>query len=361
MTGSVNTKRTLALFTVVATVVASIGLGLRVAQADTAAIGCPGSGGVGTPTVTQATQVQQITGALSNPYHMNGADLGVAWASGNAVLHVFGDNGSSVQPQFSGPILSGYQPNAIGFDSSSSISAGIRWTGITRPILPLFTSSEDGVVPTGGVHVNGKDYLKYVVFAHNHTSQAQTTANGIAESDDGGHTWHRVYSAIWPQNSSDTDNFQQQALVAGPDGYVYAFSTQSDRLGNVYLMRVPNASILYKSAYQYWTGSSWSSSQGAATPLVAGPAGEMSAAYISGKWIMMYNNDHDTDQGATVLRYASSPTGPWSAPQTVLPDSVRTIYAPMIDPRSTGTDLYFYGSDWSTYQTYLFHSTMSLP
>lgn len=322
--------------------------------------------------VSQATQVQQITGPLSSQWHLSGADLGVAWFDGISVFHVFGDNYSSVVPSFDGPTGSGWQPNALGWDTGSDISHGISYTGFAdgtnkltgsrKAILPLFSGSEDGLVPTGGIHVNGKDYVKYVVFAKDHTDQTQTTANGIAESDDGGITWHRVYTAVWQQNAGLTDNFQQQAMAEGPDGYVYVFSTQSGRLSNVDLMRVPNASILNKSAYQYWTGSAWSSTQSAARPIFTGPAGEMSAQYLpsAGKWVAMYNNDANNPNGATLLRYASSPTGPWSAPQTVLPDSARTVYAPMIDPRSTGTTLYFYGSDWGTYQTYLFKSTLNL-
>lgn len=353
-------KRTLTALLAAAGIVAGAGA----AHASTTACTGPGSGGSG-PTVSLATQVQQITGPLSAQFGMDGADLGVAWSDGVSVMHVFGDNGNGVQPSFSGPNLNDWQPNAIGFDRSGDISQGIMygWPGILRPILPLFPNSEDGLVPTGGIHVNGKDYIKYVVFAPGHTSQAQTTASGIAESDDGGLTWHRVYSAVWLNNSSYTENFQQQALVAGPDGYVYVFSTQSDRLGNVYLMRVPNASITQKSAYRYWTGSAWSTSESASKPLVPGPAGEMSAAYLPsiGKYVMMYNTDHDTTSGGVVLRYGAIPTGPWSAPISALPDGVRATYAPEIDPRSTGTDLYWYGSDWSTYQTYLFHSAISLP
>jgi D-arabinan endo alpha-(1,5)-arabinofuranosidase len=323
---------------------------------------CPGPPPTG-PAVSQATLIQQVTGSLSSP--MSGADLGVAWSDGVSVMHVFGDNGTSVKPQFSGPILTNWTPNAIGLDRSGDLSKGITYgtPGIVRPILPLFSASEDGLVPTGGIHVNGKDYVKYVVFVKGHNDQTQTRANGIAESTDGGLTWHRVYSAIWQQNAGLTDNFQQQAMAEGPDGYVYVFSTESGRLSNVDLMRVPNASILDKTAYRYWTGTAWSATQSSAKPIFTGPAGEMSAQYLPsvGRWVAMYNNDSGNPSGATLLRYASSPTGPWSAPQVALPDSVRTVYAPMIDPRSTGSDLYFYGSDWSTYQTYLFTAKLNLP
>lgn len=325
------------------------------------------------PVVTQATQVQQITGPLSAQWDMDGADLGVAWSDGTSVFHAFGDNYTSVIPGNDGPTGTDWQPNALGWDTTTDLTKGIQYTGFAdgtpdssgnrRAILPAFLASEDGVVPSGGIHVNGKDYLKYIVFPLGHTGQEQTRANGTAESDDNGITWHRVYTAVWKNNPSYTEKFQQQALAEGPDGYVYVYSTPSERHGDVYLMRVPDASITTKAAYQYWTGTDWSSTESSATAIFAGPAGEMSAQYLPtvDRWVAMYNDDDDTSNGSTVLRYATSPVGPWSSPQTVLPDSVRTIYAPMIDPRSTGTDLYFYGSDWSTYQTYLFHSTIDIP
>jgi hypothetical protein len=75
-----------------------------------------------------------------------------------------------------------------------------------------------------------------------------------------------------------------------------------------------------------------------------------------GLWLMMYNNGA---KGATVLRCATSPTGPWSDEQTVLPDSRQTIYAPFMHPRTDATDLWFVGSDWSTYQVYLFHADLN--
>lgn len=334
---------------------------------------CGGGGGGTGPVVTQATQVQQITGPLSARWGIDGADLGVAWSDGVSVFHVFGDNYSSAVPGFGGPTGTDWQPNALGWDTTGDLCTEFQYTGFAdgtdtpsgnrQAILPAISSSEDGIVPSGGIHVNGKDYLKYIIFPLGHTGQEQTRANGIAESDDGGITWHRVDTAVWMNDSSYTEKFQQQALAEGPDGHVYVYSTPSERHGDVYLMQVPDAAILDKEAYRYWTGTGWSSTESSAEAVFAGPAGEMSALYLPSvnRWVAMYNDDNDTSNGSTVLRYSTCPTGPWSSPQTVLPDSVRTIYAPMIDPRSTGTDLYFYGSDWNTYQTYLFHSTINLP
>jgi hypothetical protein len=122
-------------------------------------------------------------------------------------------------------------------------------------------------------------------------------------------------------------------------------------------MRVPGSQILTKDLYEYWTGSAWRSDQSQAQPIVKGPAGEMSAMFDQrlGLWLMMY---HNGAKGATMLRCATDPTGPWSDERTVLPDSQQTIYAPFMHPWTNGTDLWFVGSDWSAYQVYLFHADL---
>jgi hypothetical protein len=214
------------------------------------------------------------------------------------------------------------------------------------------------LVPTGGIHVNGNDYVSFMIFPKGHSDFTQTRANGIAMSSDGGNTWHRVDSATWANNSTWSDNFQQHTFATSGDGEVYVYTTRSGRQGDIYLMRVPDSRILDKGMYEYWTGSAWTFDQSRAQPVVKGPAGEMSAMYDQqlGLWLMMY---HNGARGATVLRCATDPTGPWSDEQAVLPDAQQTIYAPFMHPRTNDTDLWFVGSDWSTYQVYLFHADLT--
>lgn len=321
-------------------------------------------GGQATLSVSQATRVQQVTGSNTLNVGMGGADLGVMWSDGIQVMHAFGDNFGTVKPDFGGPTGTDWKANALGFSSNRDLRNGIAFngfydlgTGDRQAFVPLFSDSEDGLVPTGGIHVNGNDYVSYMIFPKGHTDFTQTRANGIAMSSDGGNSWHRVGSAVWANNSDWSDNFQQHAFATSGDGEVYVYTTRSGRQGDVYLMRVAGARILDKGLYEYWTGSAWSFDQSQARPVAKGPAGEMSAMYDQQLclWLMLY---HDGAKGVTALRCATEPTGPWSDERTVLPDSQQTIYAPFMHPWTNGADLWFVGSDWSTYQVYLFHSDL---
>lgn len=326
--------------------------------------------------------IQQVTGpnpghaVQGNPlyttntyqYGMGAADLGCMWSGANGTtFHVFGDNYKTCTPAFAGPSGTDWQPNAIGRSSNVDLINGIRFDGFNvgsngdrKPPLPLFTSTEDGLVPTGGVHANGIDYMAYVVFSKNHTSQTQTNAGGTAQSTDGGKTWTRNYGCYWNQNAGLTDPFQQSAFAYDGGAWVYRFTTQSARAGDIHLLRTPPTAVADKTQYQYWTGSAWVSDLTQVGVLIPGPAGEMSARYddLLNVWYIMY---HDDSAGTTVFQYATTPTGPWSDKLPIFPDSGRTpdgVYAPMIHPGSSGTDLYFCASDWNTYQTYLFYANL---
>lgn len=326
----------------------------------------------------QAILVAQITGNGSGQtghWQMGGADLGVMWLNPdtNVTFHAFGDNFKTVQEPspFSGPVGSDWKPNALGRSTFVDFRGGVTWNnfnvdsnGDRTPILPLL-SGEDGCVPTGGIHVNGTDYLSYVVYSAGHTDQSQTNAGGTAQSTDGGKSWQRNFNCFWNQNAQLTDPFQQSAFaydwVHGGQ-YVYRFTTQSSRAGDIHLLRCPTTGVANKSTYQYWTGSAWVSDETKVGILIPGPAGEMSARYddLLNVWYVMY---HDDNAGYTVFQYAPSPTGPWSAKLNIFPDTARQpygIYAPEIHPQSSGTSLFFCGSDWNTYETYLFYSKLDV-
>jgi D-arabinan endo alpha-(1,5)-arabinofuranosidase len=303
-------------------------------------------------------------GTNTAKYGVGAADLGCMWDNRDGTtFHVFGDNFKICTPAFDGPTGEDWQPNALGRSSNIDLINGIRFDdfnvgsdGDRIPIIPLF-DDEDGLVPTGGINVNGKDYLSYVVFAKDHTDQSQTSVGGTAMSKDSGRTWRRERGCSWKQNIALTDPFQQSTFASSGDGYVYRFTTESNRAGNIHLLRVPEAGIIEKARYQYWTGTAWVSDEKRVGVLIKGPVGEMSARYddLLEVFYIMY---HDDSQQTTVFQYAATPTGPWSAKLPIMPDSQFDIYAPMIHPRSSGTDLFFCGSMWDTYETCLFYAKL---
>jgi len=329
----------------------------------------------------QAVKVAQVTGPNTAKWKLGGGDLGCMWASRNGqIFHVFGDNFQTVQEPspFSGPVGTDYRPNCLGRSTYVDFRGGVTFTGFNvdsnsdrTAILPIQSGVEDGVVPTGGIWMptyppnpswapNGLDVLSYVSFALHHTDQNVTRLGGTAYSIDGGKTWFRS-NASWDNNAQYSDKFQQSTFGRVPgDPYIYRFMTESARSGNVHLARTQDP--ITKSTYQYWTGSTWSTNPADVGVLVQGPVGEMSVRYddLLNVWMMLY---HDDPGQNTVFRWAKTPTGPWSNKMTIWPDSAEQpdgVYAPMIHPLSSGTSLWFCGSDWNTYQTYLYYANLNV-
>jgi hypothetical protein len=176
-----------------------------------------------------------------------------------------------------------------------------------------------------------------------------TNYAAIAYSDDNGQTWVTAGGPRW-DNPGGTNNFQMAAFVRD-GGYVYMFGTPNGRLGAARLARVPEASVLTKSAYTYWTGSGWSASESAAVDVVSGPVAELSVqknAYTGG-WVMTYMQGSDI-----VLRSASGPTASWSVPQVIASSAdYPGLYGGFIHPWSSGPNLYFALSQWNPYNVYL--------
>ena len=137
---------------------------------------------------------------------------------------------------------------------------------------------------------------------------------------------------------------------------VFVFGIPAGRFGSVELARVAEDDILLGSAYEYWTGRSWTTSEGLATELVRGPVGELSVSWNGtlGRWLMMYLNP---THNAIVVRTAEQLTGPWSDESliTTARDHPQ-LYAPFIIPfESNDPDVFFTMSRWDSYNVFLMH------
>jgi hypothetical protein len=92
--------------------------------------------------------------------------------------------------------------------------------------------------------------------------------------------------------------------------------------------------------------------------VVWAPGSEMSVAWNDHlkKFVMLYTNTVNN----VVMRTADRPEGPWSQAKTIVNtvDVPGGIYAPYIHPWSTGADLYFTLSLWSTYSVMLMHTSL---
>lgn len=326
-----------------------------------------------------------------------GTDLGHMFTVDGRLAVVFGDTygGPSASGNFFAVPHQDWRSNVLGFiDPPSSPRDGLTLSDMVtdRPghaAEVLHSLKQDGVertvIPTYGISVGHRMLLHYMS-VRRFTSPGRWTLNdaGVAVSDDGGRTWSRPASAVWP---GDT-RFGQVAYVRpggpddprAPDGFsvpgepdlmrmypgpqspspwVYVYGIPGGRYGDVSLAVVRADEMLDRSAYRYWTGTGWSTSEQDAAPLVHGPVGELSVRWNSfyRRWLMMYLVN---PTGQIVIRTATSPTGPWGEPQVVTtthdhPES----YAPYLIPgRTDGPDIWFTMSQYTTYRVTAMHTEL---
>ncbi len=277
--------------------------------------------------------------------------------------------------------------------------------------LGLF-GSEVTIIPTAAISVpydntyGARQYVNFMsVRSWDFGGQWTTNYSAIAYSDDNGQNWtvapQTIRAASWLRSSRSfiygNQNFQQGAYVKPPAdsadaGYGYSFGTPSGRMGSAYVSRVKQDAILDLSQYEYWNGASWTANDpSAAVPIlppttqnqnaggflgqlglffgswvagvfgVGGPNGhvsEMSVQYNTylNKYVAMYSDG----TGTVVMRTADSPQGTWSA-ATPLVNSLQYpgLYAPMMDPWSTGQDIYWNMSLWGDYNVALMKTTLA--
>ena len=199
-----------------------------------------------------------------------------------------------------------------------------------------------------------------------------TNFSAIAVSPDNGESWG-VYPGLRPRGATGrhpggryvpgNENFQLGAfLKPGPgDPYLYSFGTPSGRGGSAYVARVLPRLVPDLSKYEYWNAdkNAWvPANPGAATPVIPGPVGEMSAQYNTylKQYLVLYSNGAND----VVARTAPAPQGPWSPEQLLVPSMQFPggIYAPFLHPWSTGKELYYNLSLWSAYNVMLMKTVL---
>ncbi len=328
-------------------------------------------------------KVSRVTGAtpageaLPNPnqthtnYKVYATDLGIMWDRGNGeIFALFGDTyGQGWGGNGAGPRNADWRSNVLARSSDSNLADGLTFStmimdvpGHAKELLASkkINNDEETVIPTAGVAVGTRHYIHYMSVHHwGAAGMWYTNYAGIAYSDDGGQNWVKDPYARWINNSAWSHNFQMAAF-AKSGGYVYMFGTPNGRLGDVYLARVPENSLLTKSAYRYWNGNLWDANEAAARPVAKGQAGELSVAYNSyhGRWLMTYLNEA---RQAIVMRDAPSLTGPWNGEKIVARSSAYPgLYGAFIHPWSmNGSSLYFLMSQWTPYNVFLMRSTLT--
>jgi D-arabinan endo alpha-(1,5)-arabinofuranosidase len=323
-------------------------------------------------------------------FAITGTDLGIMWDNGDPVnrqvLMAFGDTYGycSVRgQQWRYNTLFRSQDGALA--KTIAVSDGVvanRYSGspllrpgISKPILPgiKWAPTEKGMIPTAGISVGNTQYLNYMSIK-NWDSDGRWTTNysAIAVSPDNGENWG-IYPGSVRTPAPDSiaevpyvpgnENFQQGAFLRpGPgDPYLYSFGTPSGRGGAAFVARVLPGYVPAPNKYEYWNSAqnAWiPNNPAAATPVIPGPVGEMSAQYNTylKQYLVMYGNGAND----VVMRAAPAPQGPWGPEQLLVPSMQIPggIYAPFLHPWSTGRELYYNLSLWSAYNVMLMKTVL---
>jgi hypothetical protein len=236
--------------------------------------------------------------------------------------------------------------------------------GHAKELIPSrHDGAENTLAPSYGTAFGNRMYLHYLSVKTEGPDFLHWICNfaGTAYSDDGGENWAKA-PPMWFGNT----NFAQVAIVQhGAYTYLFGVPCITPAGGGVQLARVPSNALLARTAYWYWTGTTWSPDVSAAKTIVTPDVWQFSVRYNAyyKKWIMM------TGSGVLGLHLytADAVTGPWSRPQTV--DSVSYSndvphdfegYAPMITPNwNNGPDIWFMVSNIHTYDVSLWHTALT--
>lgn len=348
------------------------------APAPAAAAAAP-SGPAGTSLVGWVTGPDSPNKTIER-FAITGTDLGIMWDNGdpsnNQVLMAFGDtNGYCDVPgkQWRYNALFRTQDKSLartvavadGVVANPYSGSPVWRPGISKQIINSIgrAPQETGIIPTSGVAVGRNQFLNFMSIRNwDNPGAWSTNFSAIATSTDNGETWG-VYPGTIRPPSGGNENFQMGAfLKPGPnDPYLYTFGTPSGRVGSAYVARVAPGQVPDLSKYEYWNADSNSwvpANPAAATPVVPGPVGELSAQYNT--YLKQYLMLHCNGANDVVMRTAPAPQGPWSPEQLLVrsADIPGGIYAPFLHPWSVGKELYYNLSLWSAYNVMLMKTVL---
>lgn len=324
------------------------------------------------------TRIARVTGeslpgeTLPNPnqthikYNVNATDLGIMWDKGDGEIFIaLGDTyGKCWGGSGAGPETAEWRSNVLAVSNNRNPEEGLIFSkmitdglGSAKELIcaERVYGREWTIIPTAGVTVGNKHYLHFMSihrWGTDGNGRWKTNYSGVAISEDNGHTWVKSEQLKW-ENNKEYDNRFQQAAFVKEDGYVYMFTTENGRHGDIYLGRVIEEKIEFKDEYRYWDGSNWVEDERAAMPITNGPAGELSVAYNSyyKKWIMIYlSPKHD----GLVLLSSQSLTGPWSEEELLVSrNDYPRVYGGFIHPSfNDGKQLYFNMTQWDPYNVF---------
>ena len=314
--------------------------------------------------IASVTQLGQLTGqpSMNNTGQVNvyGTDLGSMFLhSDGRVYFLFGDT-------FGPPGTPGsedWRSNTMAYTTDLVASDGITFDGwIAEPSDhakalvegnhdPNDGSGEVTKIPTAGWSIEDRQFMWFMSVKQWGTPGGwEVNYSEIAYSDDNGNSW-----SLSGTQRSGNSNFIQVA-VAEQTEYLLFWGIPAGRFGGVKLAKVLPADVLDETAYQYYTGTGWSTDEDDGVVIVDPPVGELSVLwnpYLQ-RWIMMYLNE---STASIEVREAHQPTGPWSGPwQVVSANDYPALYGAFMHEQyieNNGQTVYFLMSQFGAYNVFL--------
>ncbi|WP_231569384.1 DUF4185 domain-containing protein [Prescottella defluvii] len=332
------------------------------------------------PVLTGKTKaIEMVTGPGSpnnsiERFSVSGTDLGIMWDTGKTgqdreVMVLFGDTvGDCDEPgdQWRSNVL--FRSGDESLDDGMRIdSSPLDGPNFSRQVIDGLLPNPRGgfpeftVIPTGGVAVDGVQYVRWMsVRSWDTPGEWTTNYSGLATSTDNGERWHTDPSTVRanldglgipgiPPVSPENNDWQMSAFLPGRagDDFIYEFGTQSGRSGQARIARVPKAQIADSLAYQYWNGSDWSEDIADAVPVISGKVSELSVQWnpYLNRYVSIY-----TDLGGLRMRQALRPEGPWSTADTLIKSAaLPSLYGGFMHPWSDGRYLHYVVTTWDRY------------
>jgi hypothetical protein len=264
--------------------------------------------------LTLVTFAAGVARAGSSPYPPSQVITGVDWDKGT--YRWTGDGGDiwATASASDGNVYAAWGDGKVTCPDKVSYGTAIL------PPEPSAVLRKGGCGPkgSGGGKIAALAAVGTTLYALTNLQDANWPSNsvGVWRSTNKGVSWDK---SPWTFSGGDLRPVGFVHFGASGDGtsggYVYMTAIKAGR-GNpkaVYMARVPSRSVASKSAYQYFTGSSWSTSPAAAHPIFEDSAGANGPSILYNASLHRYilTLAHGANCGHFGMFEAASVTGPW--------------------------------------------------
>jgi hypothetical protein len=260
-------------------------------------------------------------------YRLQGTDLGYSFEHQGKIYFLFGDT--------VGARNSALDSMATTADASVDPEPGVRLDFLTQSPGLYLTVQPPGIsmgafeVPTAGLSLNGQMYV-IVDTEHSQdwrTDRAVLTRVSFPITPTGFKPLRTISRRPEGKFIKMSLHTQPGAISGLPDGgpFVLTWGTGYYRHSELYLSIVPEAQfeggqgVLYYAGLDARGAPHWEPRESAATPILTnGTLGDVSVSWCPelALWLMTYDSRAPAQAGI-LFSYATTPWGPWSAPQVL--------------------------------------------